>query len=68
LNNGGTDMVEQREYRVAFVTSAGAWDVVETFTAANDAHANTYAERNYAGAEWFVLDAAGRNINGGCDG
>jgi hypothetical protein len=61
-------MVDQREYRVAFVTSAGAWDVVESFTAANDDDANTYAGRNYADAEWFVLDATGRNITGGCDG
>jgi len=59
---------DQREYRVAFVTTSGAWDVVETFTAANDDLANSYAERQYPDTDWFVLDAGGRNVNGGCDG
>jgi hypothetical protein len=61
-------MDDQRQYRVAFVTASGAWDVVETFTAGNDDQANDHAERNYPGADWFVLDAAGRNVNGGVDG
>jgi hypothetical protein len=61
-------MVDQREYRVAFVMNTGAWDVVETFTAGGDDEANAYAGRNYSNAEWFVLNEAGHNINGGCDG
>jgi hypothetical protein len=59
---------DQREYRVAFVTASGAWDVVETFTAANDDQANAHAERHYPDAEWFLLNDAGRNVNGGHDG
>lgn len=54
-------------YRIAFATEAGGWDVVDTFTAADDDAANTYAEEHYAGQDWYVLDAAGRNINGGRD-
>lgn len=55
-----------REYRIAFVReSDGRFDAVETFMATDNAAANEYAERNYHGQEWYVLDAAGRNINGG---
>jgi hypothetical protein len=52
------------QYKVAFVLqSTGGWDVVETFTAADDAAANAYAEQHYADREWYVLDADGENIN-----
>jgi hypothetical protein len=39
--------------------------VVETFEAENDKAANAYADANYFDEEWWVLDAHGRNINGG---
>lgn len=58
------DIVEP-QYRVAFVMGSGEWDVVETFTAAGDDAANAYAEEIYADKEWFVLNASGKNINGG---
>ena len=56
------------DYSVAFVRYDGSWDIVETFRAAGDAAANAYAEENYGEQEWYVLDANGRNINGGVDG
>lgn len=59
--------IGEKSYRVAFVTAAGGWDVVETFTAVDDDAANAYAEENYAGQDWYVLNDAGRNINGGRD-
>jgi hypothetical protein len=52
-------------YTVAFADSNGDWDRVETFTATDDTAASDYAERKYAGDEWYVLNAAGENINGG---
>jgi hypothetical protein len=60
--------VTYHEYRVAFVTTSGTWDVVEVFQAIDDDDANDHAERNYPGRDWFVLDASGRNVNGGVDG
>jgi hypothetical protein len=53
-----------KEYAIAFVRTDGEFDVVERFVAADDDAANEYAEANHAG-EWYVLDASGRNINGG---
>lgn len=51
------------EYRIAFVKADGSWDIVESFREAGDAAANEYAERNYADRDWYVLNAAGQNIN-----
>lgn len=56
---------ESVEYRIAFAREDGSWDVVETFQAIDDTDANLHAETVYAGREWYVLDATGRNINGG---
>lgn len=53
------------EYRIAFPMESGEWDVVEQFTAASDDAANEYAEESYSDKEWFVLNASGKNINGG---
>jgi|LakMenE01Jun11ns_1017448.scaffolds.fasta_scaffold9769384_4 hypothetical protein len=53
-----------KEYRIAFVTAAGDWDIAETFTAVDDEAANAYAEENYPGQEWYVLDDQLVNING----
>lgn len=55
------------EYRIAFVKADGSWDVLETFRASDDTAANAYAEQHYGDQEWYVLDAAGRNINGGAE-
>ena len=52
------------QYRIAFVKADGSWDVVESFGETSHADANEYAERHYAGKEWFVIDASGNNING----
>lgn len=52
-------------YSIAFMSTDGSFDIVQAFTAGNDDAANEYAEQNYAGQEWYVLDANGRNINGG---
>ena len=57
--------VDACEYRIAFPMESGEWDVVEAFTAESNDDANEYAEKNYADKEWFVLDATGKNINGG---
>jgi hypothetical protein len=57
----------EREYRIAYATTNGEWDVVKTFRATDNAAANAYAEEHYSGDEWYVLDDAGRNINGGHD-
>lgn len=54
-----------REYRIALVMADGEWEVIDTFEAADDDAANAYAEENHADREWYVLDANGRNINGG---
>lgn len=59
------DDEKMTEYRIAFVKADGSWDILETFRAESDASANDYAEQHYADLEWYVLDAAGRNINGG---
>ena len=56
-----------REYRIAMAKADGSWDVIETFEAADDDAANAYAEQNHADSDWYVLDADGRNINGGRD-
>ncbi len=53
-----------QEYKIAFmVECSGAFEIVETFEAAGNEEANSYAETNYAGKDWYVLDAAGENIN-----
>ena len=59
-------------YQLAFAGPGNeTWDIVEQFEAANDEAANRWAEdneermlREYSNAEWYVLDAAGQNING----
>lgn len=40
------------------------FSVAEEFEAENDSDANEYAEANYAGQEWYILDSDGDNING----
>ena len=57
--------LQAREYRIAYAMGNGEWDVVDSFMAVDDAGANAYAEQHYTGDEWYVLDATGRNINGG---
>lgn len=55
-----------KEYRIAYVTANGDWDVVETFTASSHEEANDYAGRwtdRCGDYDYYVLDAAGRNIN-----
>lgn len=56
---------ESVEYRIAFAREDGSWDFVETFQAIDDEDANLHAEAVYGDREWYVVDAAGRNINGG---
>jgi hypothetical protein len=51
------------DFKIAFQTEAGGFDVVETFEATDCDAANAYAEKNHAGREWYVLDADGDNIN-----
>jgi len=59
-------MVEHdREYRIALVMADGEWEVIDTFQAADDDAANAYAEEHHGDSDWYVLDANGRNINGG---
>ena len=70
-----TACTENQEYRIAFLVGDGDWEVAETFAAVNDDAANEYAEENYSEnakdrelliSPWlFVLNAAGKNINGG---
>lgn len=50
-------------FQVAFVRENGSWDVVESFDADDREAANAYAEKNYAGRQWYVLDNQDRNIN-----
>lgn len=54
----------ERTYHVAVVRESGEWDIIDTFTAADDDSANAYAEQNHDGIEWYVLDDNRRNING----
>ena len=54
-------------YVVAFVREDGRFVAGERFLAINDKCANAYADKNYQGQEWYVLDRDGRNINGGRD-
>lgn len=58
----------ESEYRIAYLREDGSWDIVQAFLAAGDNEANAYAEENCHNDDWYVLDAAGRNINGGIDG
>lgn len=60
-----TLLTEGREYRVAYAMTNGEWDVIDRFMALDDAGANAYAATWYVNSEWYVLDASGRNINGG---
>lgn len=61
-------LVDGREYRVAFMReSDGEFEVVNRFWAMDDDAANATAESLYPGQEWYVLDRAGNNINGGND-
>jgi hypothetical protein len=41
------------------------WHSLASIRAVDDAAANAYAEQHYPEHEWYVLDANGRNINGG---
>ena len=50
-------------FKIAFQMESGEWDIVDEFTAASTDEANAYAEENYAGQEWYVLDANGNNTN-----
>lgn len=54
----------EETYRIAFPMECGEFDIVETFSAQNDAEANRYAENEYPGQEWYVLRDNGENING----
>jgi len=56
----------EKEYQIAFVNScSGEFEVVQVFTADGGDAANDFAEKAHPGGEWYVLDAMGRNINGG---
>ena len=63
--NDQTTYSDLPQYSIAFVMEDGSWDIVEPFHAANDDAANAYAEEHFDGKDWYVLDARGRNINGG---
>jgi len=60
-------LTEGYAYSVAVVRADGEWDIVDRFSAVDDAGANAYAAEHYDGDEWFVLDSSSRNINGGRD-
>lgn len=54
-----------RKYKIAYmVETTGEFEITDTFEAEDDAAANAWADANAEGA-WYVLDADGRNINGG---
>ncbi len=54
----------ERIYKIAFMLgSTGGFEVVETFSASGNDAANAYAETNYDGQQWYVLNAEGENIN-----
>lgn len=54
----------ERVYQIAFMLeSTGDFEIVEKFAAADNDAANAYAEANYAGREWYVLDCGGESIN-----
>lgn len=57
-----------KSYSLAFVKADGSWDIVQTFSASDNDAAKSWADRHYAGQDWYVLDSDGRNINGGVDG
>jgi len=66
-DDGRVEELQAREYRIALAKADGSWDVIEAFEVADDAAANAYAEEHHADVEWYVIDAEGRNINGGRD-
>ena len=45
--------------------ASNANDAYYAYYDANDDAANAYAEEHFDGKDWYVLDARGRNINGG---
>ncbi len=51
-------------YKIAYQMEAGEFDVVEEFEAEDNKSAEDYAEKNYPGTDWYVLDSKGTNING----
>ena len=58
--------IRDGKYQIAFMLEAtGEFEVIEDFEAADDDAANEYAEQHYGDREWYVLDSAGNNINGG---
>ena len=63
----GVEDTAVQEYQIAVPIADGSWDVLERFEAEDDDAANEYAETHYDGQDWYVLDAAGKNINGGRD-
>jgi hypothetical protein len=57
--------VKPMQYHIAFMLeSSGDWEIMEEFNADSNAAANDYAEQEYSGKPWYVLNAAQENING----
>ena len=54
------------EYLIAIPEGENSdkWHVLETIRAIDDQAANAYAEQHYQEHEWYVLNAAGKNVNG----
>ena len=51
------------KYKIAYMRESGDWDIVREFSAGNNTEAEEYAESEYPGTDWYVLDANNNNIN-----
>jgi len=65
IETSNPEGIRTMNYSLAFEGPGNqTWDIVENFTAANNAAANDWAEENYPESDWYVLDENGENING----
>ena len=52
-------------YHIAsMLESTGDWEIMEQFEADSNQAANAYADQEYQGRPWYVLDSNMENING----
>ena len=55
--------MSNQTYHIAYAREDGEWDIVRTFAAMHDHHANQIAEDTMIDENWYVLDDEKNNIN-----
>ena len=55
--------MSNQTYHIAYAREDGEWDIVQTFDAMHDHHANQIAEDTMIDENWYVLDDEKNNIN-----